>query len=56
MADASFSWEQGTGSVRYDTTRTDPDTFLAELHRRTDYRAAVAPGGDPKQRGQEHGS
>lgn len=38
---ADFSYERAEGFVTYDTTKTSPGEFLAELARMTDYRGTV---------------
>jgi hypothetical protein len=44
VREASFLWPEGTGSVTYDTTRTSPEAFIAELTRLTGFRAQVRAG------------
>ena len=46
MKDASFSFETGQGTVRYDSTLTNPEAFIAELERLTGYSSTVKPGGE----------
>lgn len=41
VEDATFSFERGEGQVTYDPTRTNPETFIAELKRMTGYVATV---------------
>lgn len=43
MSEAEFSYERGEGFVTFDTTKTTPETFIAELARMTDYRATLRP-------------
>jgi copper chaperone CopZ len=40
---AEFSWQEGSGVVTYDSTRTSVEAVIRELHRMTDYEATVAP-------------
>jgi copper chaperone CopZ len=41
VREASFFWPEGTASVTYDTTRTSPEVFIAELTRTTGFGAEV---------------
>lgn len=43
--DASFSYEEGSGSVTFDEEETDPAAFIAELADKTGFVARVV-GGD----------
>ncbi len=49
VQEATFSYERGEGLVTYDTSRTSPGDFIAELERMTGFKATVRdddPGGD----------
>jgi hypothetical protein len=41
VRDASFSFVDGTGWVTYDSEKTDPAAFIAELDSMTDFSAEV---------------
>lgn len=41
--DADVSYETGRAVVRYDTTATSPEQFIAELRRLTGFTARVIP-------------
>jgi len=45
VMDASFSYEEGSGSVTFDEEETDPAAFIAELADKTGFVARVV-GGD----------
>lgn len=41
MRDARFSYEEGTGEVTFDATRTSPEEFLEQLSTMTGFEAWV---------------
>jgi len=45
VREAEFSYERAEGYVTFDTTKTSPDVFLAELDRMTDYSGTVRADG-----------
>ena len=43
VREAEFSYERAEGVVTFDTTKTSPEAFIAELASMTDYRATLRP-------------
>ena len=41
VREAEFSYERAEGFVTFDTTKTNPQAFIAELDRMTDFSATV---------------
>ena len=41
VREAQFSYERAEGFVTFDTTKTSPEEFLAELDRMTDFSGTV---------------
>ncbi len=41
VREAEFSYERAEGFVTFDTTKTSPEVFLAELDRMTDFSGTV---------------
>jgi hypothetical protein len=52
---ATFSYERGEGVVTYDTTRTTPQAFIAELERMTGYSATLRDEGHEGHDGHDGG-
>lgn len=50
VREARFSWQESSGVVTYDTTRTSTKTVIEELHRMTGYDARVIGEPDEPQR------
>ena len=46
VREAEFSYERAEGFVTFDTTKTSPEEFLAELDRMTDFSGTVRVDGD----------
>ena len=52
VREAEFSYERAEGFVTFDTTKTSPEEFLAELDRMTDFSGTVRD--DPRSESMSH--